>query len=116
MASSSSVKAEIQIAKLSRAVEQSQIQSSLPTTKATSNMSIPRQPANGITPEEVIGKNPRIFKTGETQEEYKRLWAVMKSGGEWRGEFRNKKNGDAIGSPHPFHLSKILQVITLHCD
>ncbi|HHT9135957.1 MAG TPA: EAL domain-containing protein [Candidatus Wunengus sp. YC60] len=50
----------------------------------------------GYTPEEIIGKNTRIFKTGETlQEEYKRLWASIASGREWRGEFRNKKkNGE----------------------
>ncbi|MBI2472920.1 MAG: EAL domain-containing protein [Planctomycetes bacterium] len=50
----------------------------------------------GYMPEEVIGKNPRILKSGKTPpEEYKRLWAVITSGGEWKGEFRNrKKNGE----------------------
>ncbi len=46
----------------------------------------------GYTPEEVIGKNPRILKSGETpQEEYKRLWDAITSGRVWHGEFRNKK-------------------------
>ena len=43
-----------------------------------------------------MGKNPRIFKSGETSpEEYRRLWAIITAGGEWRGELRNKKkNGE----------------------
>ncbi len=50
----------------------------------------------GYTPEEVIGKNPRVLKSGMTPpEEYKQLWTSIFSGGEWRGEFINKrKNGE----------------------
>lgn len=48
----------------------------------------------GYTPEEVIGQNPRILKSGKTSpEEYKQLWNTITSGGEWRGEFYNKKRG-----------------------
>ena len=46
----------------------------------------------GYTPEEIIGENPRILKSGKTPpEEYKQLWTTITSGGEWRGEFYNKK-------------------------
>lgn len=46
----------------------------------------------GYTPEEVIGQNPRILKSGETSpEEYEQLWNTITAGGEWRGEFYNKK-------------------------
>lgn len=50
----------------------------------------------GYSAEEVIGKNPRILKSGHTSgEEYKQLWASITSGKEWRGEFQNrKKNGE----------------------
>ena len=50
----------------------------------------------GYAPEEVLGKNPRILKSGETPpDEYARLWKTIASGGTWRGEFHNrKKNGD----------------------
>ena len=50
----------------------------------------------GYTTEEVIGKNPRILKSDKTPpEEYKRLWDTITSGGEWQGEFYNKKkNGE----------------------
>lgn len=45
---------------------------------------------------EVIGKNPRILKSGEHPTEfYKNLWDTIVSGKEWRGEFHNKrKNGE----------------------
>ncbi|MEK7732655.1 MAG: PAS domain S-box protein, partial [Planctomycetota bacterium] len=42
--------------------------------------------------DEVIGKNPRILKSGETpMEEHKRLWDTITSGSVWSGEFHNKK-------------------------
>ncbi|MBT6049956.1 MAG: PAS domain S-box protein [Candidatus Scalindua sp.] len=52
--------------------------------------------STGYTSEEVIGKNPRILKSGEhTPEFYKALWCTIKSGNEWRGETHNKKkNGE----------------------
>ncbi|MCX6204898.1 MAG: PAS domain S-box protein [Bacteroidetes bacterium] len=45
---------------------------------------------------EVIGKTPKILKSGYTKkEEYKLLWNTIKSGDTWEGEFHNKKkNGD----------------------
>lgn len=46
----------------------------------------------GFAPEEVIGKSPRIFKSGETtHEEYEQLWKTITSGKTWRGELHNKK-------------------------
>ena len=49
----------------------------------------------GYTREEVIGKTPRILKSGYTSgEEYQQLWKTITSGNEWRGEFHNRrKNG-----------------------
>jgi PAS domain S-box-containing protein len=50
----------------------------------------------GYDLDEVMGKNPRILKSGYTsQQEYQRLWDSIRSGTEWRGEFQNlKKNGE----------------------
>jgi len=50
----------------------------------------------GYSFEEAVGQNPNILKTGETsKEEYKQLWETILAGGEWRGEFHNrKKDGD----------------------
>ncbi|MHB8522218.1 MAG: PAS domain S-box protein [Limisphaerales bacterium] len=48
------------------------------------------------TAEEVLGKNSRLLSSGLTPPEtYPRLWATIKAGGVWRGEFCNrKKNGE----------------------
>lgn len=50
----------------------------------------------GYLPEEVIGHNPRILKSGESSSDiYHNLWKTISSGEEWRGEFHNKKkNGE----------------------
>ena len=50
----------------------------------------------GYSQEEVLGKNPRVLKSGHSSPEvYKNLWETITRGGEWHGEFHNrKKNGD----------------------
>ncbi|HLN71870.1 MAG TPA: PAS domain S-box protein [Prolixibacteraceae bacterium] len=50
----------------------------------------------GYTPEEAIGQNPRILKSGLIASEvYKNMWDTIASGEVWRGEFQNKKkNGE----------------------
>jgi PAS domain S-box-containing protein/putative nucleotidyltransferase with HDIG domain len=50
----------------------------------------------GYNAEEVLGRNPRLLKSGGTSpDEYRRLWQTISSGGVWRGELHNrKKNGD----------------------
>ncbi|HEX2984636.1 MAG TPA: PAS domain-containing protein, partial [Ignavibacteriales bacterium] len=45
----------------------------------------------GYAPEEVIGKNPSMLKSGETKPEiYEDLWNTIKAGKIWRGELLNK--------------------------
>lgn len=88
---------EAGLRKLSRAVTQSP--SMIVITDINGNIEYvnPKLTAlTGYTFEEVIGKNPRIWKSGNTPpEEYKSLWTTIKSGAEWRGEFCNKKkNGE----------------------
>ncbi len=50
----------------------------------------------GYAPHEVLGRNPRLLKSGHTTaEEYGRLWSAIQRGEQWRGELRNKKkNGE----------------------
>ncbi len=50
----------------------------------------------GYTPEELLGKNPRIFQSGLTpRETYEELWSCLLRGETWTGEFCNrKKNGE----------------------
>ena len=50
----------------------------------------------GYTPQEVLGQNPRVLKSGTMPAEvYADLWRTITSGAIWKGELRNrKKNGD----------------------
>ncbi|WP_457676914.1 PAS domain S-box protein [Thiolapillus sp.] len=52
---------------------------------------------SGYGAEEVIGKNPRILKSGETgPDEYADLWETIHNGGEWRGEFHNRRKDGSL--------------------
>jgi len=90
-------RAEEQIRKLSRAVAQS------PSTVVITNADGDIEYINpnftkvtGYLPEEVIGRNPRILKSGvHPPEFYRELWQTITAGGEWKGELCNrKKNGE----------------------
>jgi PAS domain S-box-containing protein len=50
----------------------------------------------GYAADEVVGKNPRVLKSGRCAPEmYKELWSTITEGREWRREFSNRrKNGD----------------------
>lgn len=50
----------------------------------------------GYKPDEVIGQNPRILKSGKQSTQfYQNLWQTLKKGKQWTGEFQNrKKNGE----------------------
>ncbi len=52
--------------------------------------------ASGYASNEVIGKNPNIFKSGKTSNiTYKKMWMSLSKGERWIGEFINSnKNGD----------------------
>ncbi len=88
---------EIQLRKLSRAVEQSPV--SIIITDKAGNIEYvnPKfMEATGYSFEEVAGKSTRILKSGEMPPEgYKQLWETINSGKEWHGELHNrKKNGE----------------------
>lgn len=86
-----------QLRKLSRAAEQSPSSIIITNTAGKIEYVNPKfTQLSGYAPEEVIGKNPRILRSGKTTAgEYADLWKTITSGGEWRGEFQNrKKNGD----------------------
>ena len=88
---------EAEVYKLSRAVEHSPV--SIVITNKAGNIEYVNPKfteVTGYSLPEVIGKNPRILKSGEMPaENYKRMWETIAAGGEWRGEFHNrKKNGE----------------------
>ncbi len=82
---------------LSVAVEQSPVSVSI--TDLQGNITYVNRrftECTGYAYDEVIGRNPRLLKSGHTSpEEYQHLWTMLTKGEGWRGEFRNrKKNGD----------------------
>jgi PAS domain S-box-containing protein len=86
-----------QLRKLSLAVEQSP--ASVVITDPQGNIEYINHKfaeVTGYTLEEVIGKNPRVLKSGETPpQRYRELWETITAGREWHGEFHNKKkNGE----------------------
>ena len=85
--------------KISRAVEYSPAAVLITDTQGAIEYVNPKfTQVSGYDAEEVRGQNPRLLKSGETPpEEYQRLWATITAGGEWRGEFHNKKkNGELV--------------------
>ncbi len=85
------------LTRLSRAVEQSPVSIVLTDLNGNIEYANPKcLETTGYTLEEVIGKNPRVFKSGEkSPDEYQELWETISSGKEWKGEFHNKKrNGE----------------------
>jgi PAS domain S-box-containing protein len=91
-------KAEEKIITLSRAVEQS------PTSVIITNPDGAIQYVNakfcditGYTKEEVMGKNPRILKSGQHDKNfYENLWDTILSGKDWHGEILNKKKSGEL--------------------
>lgn len=88
---------ELQLRKLFFAIEQSPITIIITDTQGTIEYINPNfLQYSGYSPEEVIGANPRLMKSGKTDiKVYKELWRTIKSGKIWNGEFINKnKKGD----------------------
>jgi len=85
--------AEEEIHKLSLAVQQSANAILITSTDGLIeyvNQSF--ENTTGYLFDDIVGKNPRFLKSGETsQAEYKNLWDTITSGKEWKGEFHNKK-------------------------
>jgi len=89
--------AEEQVRKLTRAVEQSPATVVITDTAGRIEYVNPKfTRLTGYRGEEVIGRNPRLLKSGEQSREfYEQLWTTILAGREWRGEFHNrKKNGE----------------------
>ena len=51
----------------------------------------------GFSREEIIGANPRIFKSGITNDDtYKELWETVTHGGIWKGTFTNRRKDGSL--------------------
>jgi PAS domain S-box-containing protein len=84
--------AEMQLHKLSRAVEQSHNTIIITDTEGCIEFVNPAfSRSSGYSAAEVVGKNPRAFKSGQQDKAfYQDLWRTLKRGQTWRGEFCNK--------------------------
>ena len=53
--------------------------------------------STGYSREEVLGRNPRLLKSGETpMETYQGLWDALKNGRSWRGEMMNRRKSGEV--------------------
>ncbi len=88
---------EIELRKLSRAVEQNPASIVITNTEGLIEYTNPKlSEITGYSKKELIGKNPEIWSSHEkSKAEYKKFWNMIKSGKDWKGEFHNrKKNGE----------------------
>ena len=92
------INTENQLSKLSEAVEQSP--NIIIITDAMGNIEYANPQLTRITgysPREVIGKNPRIFKSGRTERVlYRDLWNTILNGKIWSGAFQNRKKSGEL--------------------
>ena len=90
-------RSEADLRMLYRAIEQSSASIVITDRAGKIEYVNPRfEDATGYTRSEVLGRNPRFLKSGQTQAQtYEDLWKAISEGGEWRGELCNRrKNGE----------------------
>jgi len=117
-------KAEKQLGKLYRAVEQSPVSIVIADLDGNIEYANPKASlTTGYTFDELIGKNPRVLKSGETPDiEYQKLWEDITSGKEWHGIFHNRrKNGElywesSLISPITDHNGKTTHFLAIKED
>lgn len=89
---------ETEINKLKTAIEQSPV--AIVMTDLDGNIqyvSPAFKDITGYSYEDVLGKNTNILKSGYTKKStYEDLWSTIKSGKEWRGEWKNRKKDGTI--------------------
>jgi PAS domain S-box-containing protein len=84
---------EDHLRKLSRTIEQAPVGVIITNLTGTIEYANPKFcEMTGYTVNEVIGRNPRFLKSGETPPEtYRRLWGTILRGGIWVEELRNRR-------------------------
>ncbi|TRZ95874.1 MAG: PAS domain S-box protein, partial [Rhodocyclaceae bacterium] len=92
-------RAEQEVHKLLQAVEQSPVSIIITGREGLIEYVNPRfSQVSGYSPDEVLGRNPRLLQSGETTAEtYRELWQTILAGKEWHGVLRNRrKNGELL--------------------
>jgi diguanylate cyclase (GGDEF)-like protein/PAS domain S-box-containing protein len=90
-------RAEAELRQFQRAVEQCPVSIIITDTEARIQYANPKfTEITGYSREEILGKNPRLLKSGVTSEAtYEQLWASLANGVVWTGELCNRrKNGE----------------------
>lgn len=84
--------------KLSKGIEQSPISIIITDPKGIIEYVNPKFcELTGYTPDEAIGLNPNILKSGKQDNDfYKNLWETVLSGKDWQGELHNKKKDGSL--------------------
>jgi len=92
------IKAEAELRKLSRAVEQSPVSVVITDKHGVIEYVNPTfTHVTGYTFEEAVGQNPRVLKSGEhSQELYEDLWNTISNKQIWQGEFINRKKSGEL--------------------
>jgi PAS domain S-box-containing protein len=91
-------KTDEQLRTLSRAIEQSPVSVMITDPGGHIEYVNPRfVQVSGYSVEEAIRAKPSILKSGETPPHvYAELWQTIKSGGDWRGELRNRRKDGVL--------------------
>jgi two-component system, cell cycle sensor histidine kinase and response regulator CckA len=91
-------RAEEELSKLWRAVEQSPVSVVITDLLGKIEYVNPRfAEVTGYTVSELVGQNPRILKSGTMDREfYQNLWKTISSGREWHGELHNRKKSGEL--------------------
>ncbi len=88
---------EESLRQLNQAMEQSPVSVIITDTEGTIQYVNPKfSQVTGYSAAEAIGQNPRLLQSGEQPPGfYREMWDTLTAGGEWQGEFHNrKKNGE----------------------
>jgi PAS domain S-box-containing protein len=90
--------AEQRLRQFARSVEQSPCSIVVTDTRGRIEYVNPKfTEVTGYTMAEVLGRNPRILKSGNRgPEDYRQLWETITAGGEWRGEFQNRRKSGEV--------------------
>lgn len=90
--------AEDEMRKLSTAVEHSPVSIIISDLEGNIVYANPKAvETTGYSLEELLGQNPRVLKSGETdQQEYFKLWENISTGKQWSGTFHNKKKDGTL--------------------
>jgi len=115
---------EKELKRLSTAVQQSPVITVVTDLNANIEYANPAfEQITGYKLEEVIGKNPRILKSGLTERKvYEELWTTILSGKTWHGEWMNRKKSgeryweDVTISPITDELGKIINYLAVKQD